>query len=89
MKIRRSITREEMAVITTRILKAAGDELPKKHEAVKFSDTPLISAFARDAVNLMTEGGFIEGRSSGSVAPKSQATRAEAAVLVARVMGLI
>lgn len=85
----RSITREEMAVITVRILKAAGEELPKQHDAVNFSDTPLISAFALDAVNLMAEGGFIEGRSSGNFAPKSQATRAEAAVLVARVMGLI
>ncbi|WP_052429636.1 S-layer homology domain-containing protein [Paenibacillus borealis] len=85
----RSITREEMAVITVRILKAAGEELPKQHEAVKFSDTPLISAFALDAVNLMAEAGFIEGQTSGAFAPKSQATRAEAAVLVARVMGFI
>lgn len=85
----RSITREEMAVITVRGLKAAGEELPKHHEAVNFSDTPLISAFAVEAVNLISEAGFIEGRSSGDFAPKSQATRAEAAVLVARVLGLI
>ncbi|MEK3683600.1 S-layer homology domain-containing protein [Paenibacillus sp. FSL R10-2736] len=85
----RNITREEMAVITVRVLKAAGEELPKHHEAVNFSDTPLISAFAVEAVNLISEAGFIEGRSSGDFAPKSQATRAEAAVLVARVLGLI
>lgn len=85
----RSITREEMAVIAVRVLKAAGEELPKNREAVEFSDTPLISAFALDAVHLMAESGFIAGQGSGRFAPKSQATRAEAAVLVARVTGLI
>ncbi|MNC52167.1 Endo-1,4-beta-xylanase A precursor [compost metagenome] len=84
-----SITREEMAVMTVRIMKAAGMEPHKEREVVNFSDAAQISGFALEAVNLMAEAGFIEGQSLGNFAPKSQTTRAEATVLVARILGLI
>ncbi|MNB74293.1 Endo-1,4-beta-xylanase A precursor [compost metagenome] len=85
----RSITREEMAVMAVRIMKAAGMEPPKMREAALFGDASQISAFATEAVNIIAEAGFIEGQGAGDFAPKSQTTRAEASVLAARIMGLI
>ncbi|MNV84818.1 Endo-1,4-beta-xylanase A precursor [compost metagenome] len=85
----RSITREEMAVMAVRIMKAAGMEPQKVREADLFGDASQISAFATEAVNIMAEAGFIEGQGTGDFAPKSQTTRAEASVLAARILGLI
>jgi hypothetical protein len=85
----RSITREEMAVMALRMMKAAGIQAEKKLEAVHYSDYAQISGYAAEAVNIMTEAGFIQGQGLGRFAPKAQTTRAEAAVVVARMMGWI
>lgn len=85
----RSITREELAVMTLRMMKAAGMEAEKKFETVHYSDKPQISGYAAEAVSIMTEAGFIQGQGAGRFAPKARTTRAEAAVVVARMMGWI
>lgn len=82
------ITREEMAVVAIRILTAAEIELPLAYNAVSFQDASDIADYATAAVKGLNEAGFIEGQGNGSFAPKSQTTRAEAAVLIARMMGL-
>ncbi|UQZ35537.1 hypothetical protein C2I18_19630 [Paenibacillus sp. PK3_47] len=85
----RSITREEMAVMALRMLKAAGMGLKKENSAVQFRDTMQISGYALEAVHTLAEAGYIKGRESDHFAPKSQVTRAEAAVVAARIMGFI
>ncbi|MFC4776940.1 sugar-binding protein [Paenibacillus sp. GCM10023252] len=82
------ISREEMAAMTARVLKAAGVVISKNRTAVPFTDEADISDYAFDAVQLMNEAGWFNGRNNGQFAPKSHATRAEAAVLLARVMSL-
>lgn len=82
------ISREEMAVMSVRILKAAGIELPKTRAAVVFHDASQIAGFAVSDITTMSEAGWMEGQDLGNFAPKAQATRAETAVLIARMIGL-
>ncbi|MBW4080008.1 LamG-like jellyroll fold domain-containing protein [Paenibacillus sp. S150] len=83
------ITREEMAVMTVRILKAAGIELLKEDSAIPFQDSSEIADYAAAAVKALNEAGFIEGLGTGSFGLKSPlTTRAEAAVLIARMLDL-
>lgn len=85
----RTITREEMAVMAVRTLNAAAMELPKQRESIAFADASQIASFAEEAIGVLVEAGILEGTGSGKFAPKAQATRAEAAVLAARMLGFI
>ncbi|OMF22908.1 hypothetical protein BK133_25310 [Paenibacillus sp. FSL H8-0548] len=86
--LNRAITREEMAVIAVRVLTAAGIELEKTREAVLFKDANQIADYAAAAVRILGEAGFIEGKGANSFAPKAQTIRAEAATLIANMLGL-
>lgn len=83
-----AITREEMAVLVVRILTAAGIDLQKSENAASFKDATQISDYAASAVNDLFKAGVIKGQSADFFAPKSHTTRAEAAVLIARILGL-
>lgn len=88
--LKRAITRQEMAVIALRVLKAAKVEAPKTQagDFKGFSDSAVIADYAREAVGTMGEAGWFVGRSEGEFAPGAHATRAEAAALIARMLGL-
>lgn len=82
-----SITREDMAVIITRAIDAAGVELEKAGEEylAGYNDAGLISDYAREAIASLTKAGLIQG-TGGGVSPKRMATRAEIAVILHRVL---
>ncbi|MGG1517328.1 S-layer homology domain-containing protein [Paenibacillus oryzisoli] len=86
--LERQISREEMVVMAVRIVKAPGIELSHTHPAVSFKDAAEIADYAATAVKTLSESGFLEGQGAGNFAPKSSASRAEAAVLIARMLGL-
>ncbi|WP_052380408.1 S-layer homology domain-containing protein, partial [Paenibacillus camerounensis] len=51
-----------------------------------FSDAADIASWAQEAVNTLTAGGIMLGRPSGSFAPQAFTSRAEAAVILARLL---
>ncbi|MEF3353260.1 S-layer homology domain-containing protein [Paenibacillus sp. GYB006] len=82
------ITREEVAVMVVRILKVAGIQLPKENITVTYQDTPKIARYAEEAVKVLSEAGYMKGQGENLFAPKEKTTRAEVAVLIARILDL-
>lgn len=76
-----NITREDMAVMCARALKAANEEVPEKASA-DFTDTNTISPYALSSVAAIQEMGIINGYEDGSFGPKNNATRSEAARII-------
>lgn len=81
-----SITRQDMATILARILKSQRMELGQTAESITFVDEASIAEYAKDAVTNLSEGGIINGREDGTFDPQATATRAEAAMIIYRVM---
>ena len=54
-------------------------------DALSFTDTLDISDWATEYVRFATYHGIMTGRADGSFAPKANATRAEAATVMARI----
>ena len=79
-----NITRQDMAVMTLRYVeKVAGYTLPETISAVTFTDGAEIASYASEAVTAMQRSGIISGNSDCSFAPTDNATRAQAAKIIA------
>ncbi len=82
------ITRQDMAVMLNRYLdKIAKAELTANTQPLTFTDAASIAGYAKDAVTTMQTGGIISGMADGAgyrFAPTAQATRAQAAVMIAK-----
>ncbi len=76
------ISREDMAVLIHRALSVAGKEL--QGEGVDFADGYTVSDYAKESVSALAGAGIINGIGDGVFAPKSYATRAQAAVIIFR-----
>ncbi|MFI2856288.1 S-layer homology domain-containing protein [Paenibacillus sp. JSM ZJ436] len=84
-----SITRQEMAVIVHRLLTAEGISLPEGSGSAKaFKDEGLIAGYAAASVKAMQASGLLQGSGNGQFGPKELTTRAQAAVLVERLLEL-
>lgn len=80
-----NITRAQMAVMMSRALKAAGKTAPTGAPVV-FADEEQIPAWAAEAVDAGAAAGLVEGTTGNRFAPSAQATRAEAAVILKRLL---
>ncbi|WP_339801139.1 S-layer homology domain-containing protein [Paenibacillus sp. FSL R5-0744] len=83
------ITREQMAVMAARALKLlnlGAGESGANPAANAFTDSSAISSWAKEAVNVLTAKGIMKGQSADSFAPGSDTSRAEAAVILARLL---
>ncbi len=78
------ITREQMATFTVRFFEAYDIPLPSEPATVPPGDLEEISPWARESVMKLWSGGLFRGDDLGNFNPRSQATRAEAAVLSVR-----
>jgi chitodextrinase len=76
-----TITRAEMAVIIARAL-----ELPAGTAAAGFNDDSAIPEWSKEAVDALKNEGLINGRNGNLFVPNGTATRAEAAVLLLRLL---
>lgn len=85
----RSITREQIAVITAGFAQAMGYTLPANKQAVTFADETEISIWAKDAVKAIQQAGVVEGKDNNRYDPAGNATRAEAAIILRRFMELV
>lgn len=88
-KPEKPISREEMAVM---LIRAKAYALGSKPEALKeggapsFSDQSSISGWAKSSVSVAVEEKLMKGRSASEFAPKGETTRAEAAVVLKRLL---
>lgn len=83
-----AITREQMAVMIARALKAAGASasitvLPELL-ASKFSDQAQISAWAKESVTASVQAGIVIGMDDKTFGPSANASRAQAATMLKR-----
>ncbi|WP_214625737.1 S-layer homology domain-containing protein [Paenibacillus agaridevorans] len=84
-----SITRQEMAVMVHRLLEAERISLPAGTGSLQaFKDEQLISGYAAASVKALQTSGLLEGSSNGRFGPKDLTTRAQAAVLLERLLEL-
>ncbi len=79
------ITRQDAAVFAMRSAKLMGFELGGGDETL-FTDDADISDYAKDGVYKMKNAGIISGMGDGSYSPKTNCTRAQAAVIVHRLL---
>ena len=79
-----AITRQEMAVLLQKYIRAMGDILPETNESTAFADAEAIGAFARDAVTAMQKAGIMNGKSGNRFNPNGTATRAEVTAVLHR-----
>lgn len=88
-----SITREEMATMMVRAATAAGFQMTAKNTASvvlkKFKDSGKIGTWAQKDVALAVEASIINGQTANSFGAKNKATRAEAAVMVKRLLSYL
>ncbi len=77
-----SISRQDMAVMTFRVIEALELSLPSVNEAVDFTDQVSIADYAQAAVTAMQQAAIITGMDDGEFAPKASANRAQAAVIL-------
>ena len=86
---RNNITRQDMMVIVCRALKSmdklVGDGVLDVPQA---SDFDTVSDYAKEAVSALVNAGLVNGK-NGNVAPLDYTTRAEVAVLIARILDFI
>lgn len=78
-----NITRQDIAVMSIRLWNVVEKQMTGNFR-VSFTDLDEISDYALDAVTSMTEAGVISGMDTGEFAPKANATRAQAAVIIYR-----
>lgn len=79
------ITREQMATMACRALKISDFALASSNA---FSDDNEISEYAKDAVYYMQNNGIINGIGNNTFAPKSNASRAQAAKIISMISDL-
>lgn len=82
------ITREQVAVLLARALRAAGKPLPTPSSATlaRFSDQDQVAPWARSDVAALVELGLMRGVGESDLAPKGVATRAQAMALLNRLL---
>ena len=86
-----NISRQDMAVMAFRILRTEGiidgGDVSKTEKRV--ADFEQNSGYAREAVAAMGEGGLLNGYETGDFKPHGNATRAETAVFLNKVLNVI
>lgn len=79
------ITREELAVIIQRILKA--ETVPAPNSLLtKFIDSKDTASWGEEAMSLMVQEGIMNGITETTLMPKGTTTRAQAAVILVRLL---
>lgn len=86
-----SISRQEMFVMTARVLRLAGYEVSDStlETLSRFSDQLAIAEYAKQDTAVLIEAGIVQGDPLGRVLPLAGASRAEAAALILRMMELL
>jgi hypothetical protein len=81
-----TITRQDMAVMVYRALQAKGVVLQAEKAAEPFSDQTLIGGYASEAISALQRAGLMAGTGNGAFTPQAEATRAQAAAVIFRIL---
>ena len=79
-----TITREQMAAILYRYARCKGYDLSARTDLSGYTDAGQVSAYATDPMTWAVGSGLITGTSGTTLSPAGSATRAQAAVILAR-----
>lgn len=84
------ITRQDMAVMAYRALAASGQHLGTAagNDAPAYADDRALADYARESVAALRAAGIVGGMPDGSFAPNGTANRAQAAVVLDRLLQL-
>lgn len=82
------ITRQEMATMLFRYAKSAGEDVSKRDDLADFKDAGQVSHWALEAMQWAVANEILVGFKDGSLLPRYQATRAQAATIFCRYAGL-
>lgn len=80
------ITREMMAVMIDRALKACEITLQEKSGSDSFSDREMIASYAKEAVAELAKLGIVNGVGDGTFAPTANVKRCEAAQIIYNIL---
>lgn len=83
------ITREQMAVMLNNFAVNTSVAFPENNPGVSFTDSQLISPWAVEAVNTIVSSGIMGGYPEGDYRPQGNATRAEAATVVYKLIMIL
>ncbi|MFD0680627.1 MULTISPECIES: S-layer homology domain-containing protein [unclassified Paenibacillus] len=85
-----NITREQMAVMVSRAIGLAGKKVDSDAKALAvFTDSKAINSWASSAVAQSVNAGIINGKSADAFMPNEHASRAEAAVMLKRLLQFV
>lgn len=87
-KPEKEITREEIVTIIGRILKDRGHTINKSGNLDIFKDGNEVSDWSRLYMDLLIQEKIINGYEDNTIKPKNKTTRAEAAVMIYRLLSL-
>lgn len=79
-----AITREQLATFLMRFAEYAVEDTSARAELGKYTDCAKVSAWATEAIKWAVAAGIISGTSNTTLSPKSTATRAQVATMLAR-----
>ncbi len=85
VKPNNEISRQEVAVILSRLLKLL--QASDKGALERFSDYSTIPAWSKEAVNSVVEKGYMGGYPDGNYGPANSTTRGETVTILARAIG--
>ena len=84
-----NVTREQIATILYRYVQYLGMEATGRGDVSKFSDGADVSTWAQDAMAWAVKVGLFQGDDAGKLNPQGDATRAEVATLLERLVKFI
>ena len=84
-----NITREQIATVLYRYARYLGLDVSAKGDVSSFGDGSEVSSWASDAMAWAIEVGLFQGDDAGNLNPKADATRAQVATLIERMVKLI
>lgn len=83
------ITRQDIAAILYRVLVLENYKFNIESVSIRFNDKADISEYAENGIAVLSHMEILNGYDDGSVKPRDNATRAEVAVLLCRVMNIL
>ena len=83
------VTREQIATMLYRYAKYLGRDVSGRASLDKFHDGDQVSDWAKEAMQWAVKLGIFQGDDTGALNPKNNATRAEVATLMQRIVAMI
>lgn len=83
------VTREQLAAFLYRYAKLCGYDCQPDGNLSAYKDRNQISSYARDAISWAVGAGIINGTSATTIEPQSNATRAEIAAMLCRLLDFV